>query len=64
MSAHLNKIENNNFPYEEIKDEFIKDLIYNINNNNYEISEFFKDLDRIKQFKEIILSKFRIYITQ
>ena len=64
MSAHLNKIENNNFPYEEIKDKFIKDLIYNINNNKYEISEFFKDLHRIKQFKEIILSKFRIYITQ
>ena len=69
LDLYLNKIENNNFPCEEIKFKLITELIDITENNNeihYKISEYFKDERKIIKFRELILpvvelswSKFR-----
>jgi len=69
LDLYLNKIENNNFPCEEIKFKLITELIDITENNNeihYKISEYLKDERKIIKFRELILpvvelswSKFR-----
>ena len=69
LDLYLNKIENNNFPCEEIKFKLITELIDITENNNeihYKISEYLKDEIKIIKFRELILpvvelswSKFR-----
>jgi len=56
LNSCLNKIENNNFPHEEIKYKFIMELI-NIIENYYDIMpEYFKDKRKLIAARKAILS--------
>ena len=53
LDLYLNKIESNNFPCEEIKEEITKELIIelvNMTENNFgKIAEYFWDISRIEK---------------
>jgi len=55
LDLYLNKIESNNFPCEEIKEEITKELIIELVNmmeNNFgKIAEYFRDISRIEKTK-------------
>ena len=56
INFYLNKIDNNNFPYEEIKYELIIELINIIENYCNEKSEHFKDENKLINTRKVILS--------
>ena len=60
LGLYLNKIESNNLPYEEIKYELIKELIDTIKNNYKKISEYFKDENKLKLARKVILSNIEL----
>ena len=60
LNLHLNKIGGNNLPCEEIKYELIVELIDIIKNNYAKISEYFKDENKIKLARKVILSNIEL----
>jgi hypothetical protein len=60
LGLYLNKIESNNLPCEEIKYELIVELIDIIKNNYTKISEYFKDENKLKLARKVILSNIEL----
>ena len=60
LNLYLNKIGGNNLPCEEIKYELIVELIDIIKNNYAKISEYFKDENKIKLARKVILSNIEL----
>ena len=60
LGLYLNKIESNNLPFEEIKYELIVELIDIIKNNYTKISEYFKDENKLKLARKVILSNIEL----
>ena len=60
LNLYLNKIGGNNLPCEEIKYELIVELIDIIKNNYTKISEYFKDENKIKLARKVILSNIEL----
>ena len=60
LNLYLNKIRGNNLPCEEIKYELIVELIDIIKNNYAKISEYFKDENKIKLARKVILSNIEL----
>ena len=56
LNLYLNKIESNNLPFEEIKYKLIIKLINIIKNNYNKILEYFKDENKMKLARKVILS--------
>ena len=56
LNLYLNKIESNNLPYEEMKNELIIELINMIENNYDKISEYFKNESKLIMARKVILS--------
>jgi hypothetical protein len=61
LNLYLNKIESNNLPYEEIKYELINELINIIENNYDKILEYFKDENKLKILRKVILSNIDLF---
>ena len=60
LDLYLNKIVSNNLPHEEIKHELITELINIIKNNYKNISEYFKDENKLKLARKVILSNIEL----
>ena len=56
LNLYLNKIESNNLPYEEMKNELIIELINMIENNYDKISEYFKNESKLIMARKVISS--------
>ena len=56
INLYLNKIENNNFPYEEVKHKLIIELINIIENYYNEVLEYFKDESKLIKARKLIFS--------
>ena len=61
LNLYLNKIENNNLPYKELKYELINELIDIIENSFDKISKYLKYYDKLKIAKKVILSNIDLF---
>ena len=60
INSYLNKIESNNFPYEEIKFNLIIELINIMEKNYNKIYKYFKGEAKLIKLREIILSNIHL----
>ena len=56
LNLYLNKTEGNNLPCEEIKYELINELIKIIKNDYKKALEYFKDENKLRLVRKVILS--------
>jgi len=66
LDLYLNKIESNNFPCEEIKEEITKELIIELVNmmeNNFgKIEEYCRDISRREIVRKVVIKNFNLFI--